>query len=112
MSAAKRETVELAEKTTSFERMLIDCLGCKWTMALLDHIGRGVNRPGQLVRIVDGLTTKVLNQNLTRMLKYKLLEKRVYAEIPPKVEYQLTPFGVEVYKVLLKLKALQSQYVK
>ncbi len=92
--------------------MLIDCLGCKWTMILLNHIGRGVNRPGQLVRIVDGLTTKVLNQNLARMLQYGLVEKRVYAEIPPKVEYQLTPFGIELCEVLLKLKQLQSQYTE
>lgn len=106
-----KEVISPVAKPVNFEQMLIDCLGCKWTLKLLDCISREVSRPGHLVREVDGLTTKVLNQNLTRMLDYGLLVKHVYAERPPRVEYQLTSFGVEIYQVLLKLKEIQGRHI-
>ncbi|MFZ3154999.1 winged helix-turn-helix transcriptional regulator [Pseudomonas sp.] len=110
MSVEKNKLIQPVVKPANFEQMLIDCLGCKWTMVLLEHIVRGVNRPGKLVKLVEGLTTKVLNQNIARLLNYRVVEKRVYAEVPPKVEYQLTPFGLELYGILLKLKELQGKY--
>lgn len=90
--------------------MIVDCLGCKWTVLLLEHIGSGINRPGKLVKVTDGLTTKVLNQCLHRMINYKILEKKSFPEIPPRVEYYLTPFGSQLNKLLLELKLLQHKY--
>jgi DNA-binding HxlR family transcriptional regulator len=95
---------------SNFNQMIIDCLGCKWTVLLLEHIESGINRPGKLVKIADGLTTKVLNQCLNRMIDYEILEKQSFSEIPPKVEYYLTPFGLELNKQLLELKLLHHKY--
>lgn len=95
---------------SDFNQMIIDCLGCKWTILLLEHIELGINRPGKLVKIADGLTTKVLNQCLNRMIDYEILEKQSFPEIPPKVEYYLTPFGLELNKLLLELKLLHNKY--
>ena len=47
----------------------------------------GVTRPGQLVRTAEGLTTKVLNERLSKLVRYGVLEKISYPEIPPRVEY-------------------------
>lgn len=93
-----------------FNSIILDCLGCKWTILLMDKIAGGINRPGKLVKTADGLTTKVLNQSLIRMIDYRIIEKKSFAEIPPKVEYYLTPFGCELRQLLLEIKLLQSKY--
>lgn len=97
---------------SDFDRMIIDCLGCKWTMLLIENIAQGINRPGKLVKVADGLTTKVLNQCLNRMLNYGILEKHSFPEIPPRVEYYLTPFGLELNKLLLEIELLHNKYFR
>ncbi len=94
----------------SFNSIIVDCLGCKWTVLLMEYIAQGLNRPGRLVKVTDGLTTKVLNQCLSRMITYDILEKRSFAQIPPKVEYHLTPFGLELFQLLRQIRLLQTKY--
>ncbi|VEP13163.1 putative transcriptional regulators [Hyella patelloides LEGE 07179] len=96
--------------SNNFNQMIVDCLGCKWTVLLLENIALGTNRPGKLAKVADGLTTKVLNQCLKRMIDYEILEKRSFSEIPPRVEYYLTPFGLELYQLLLELKNVHKKY--
>ncbi len=95
-----------------FNSMLVDCLGCKWTIVLMEQIGKGINRPGKLVKSNDSLSTKVLNQCLKRMMEYKIIEKKSFSQIPPKVEYYLTPFGRELSKILSEIKSLQIKYLR
>ena len=95
---------------SDFNAMIIDCLGCKWTILLIENISIGINRPGKLVKIADSLTTKVLNQCLNRMINYQILEKRSFAEIPPRVEYYLTPFGEELNELLIDIRLLHTKY--
>lgn len=104
----QREKANFAKN--SFNSIILDCLGCKWTILLMSQIARGINRPGELVRVIDGLSTKVLNQSLTRMIDYQILDKKSFAEVPPRVEYSLTPFGLELWQLLLKLESLQAKY--
>jgi DNA-binding HxlR family transcriptional regulator len=85
-------------------------LGCKWTILLMEQIAEGINRPGKLVKVADGLTTKVLNQCLNCMINYGILEKKSFVEIPPKVEYYLTPFGADLLQLLKEIKLLQNKY--
>jgi DNA-binding HxlR family transcriptional regulator len=73
---------------------------------LLDE---GVNRPGEMVRQVEGLTTKVLNQCLKRNVEFGILEKQIFNELPPRVEYQVTPFGEKFLAILEQLENLQSE---
>ena len=96
--------------SSNFNSIIADCLGCKWTILLMKHIARGINRPGKLVKVTSGLTTKVLNQCLNRMISYDILEKKSFAEIPPRVEYYLTPFGSDLYKLLTEIELLQNKY--
>ena len=83
-------------------------LGCKWTLHVLAQIRKGVNRPGQLVRSADGLTTKVLNERLAKLVRFGILDKRSFAEIPPRVEYRITAFGRRLNRVLDEVQALQN----
>lgn len=100
----------VADEDSMFREMLLDCLACKWSVRLMEKIDTGVNRPGQLERQIDGLSTKVMNESLQRLVDYHLLDKRVFNEKPPRTEYELTLFGKEVLDALLILRSLQSKY--
>ncbi len=80
--------------------MIESIIGCKWSLHVLDQIRRGVNRPGVLARSAPGLTTKVLNERLNKMLRFGILSRHAYPEVPPRVEYTLTPFGTRFAEIL------------
>jgi DNA-binding HxlR family transcriptional regulator len=87
--------------------MVEDVIGCKWTLHVLAQVRAGVQRPGQLVRTADGLTTKVLNERLSKLVRYGVLEVS-YPEVPPRVEYHLTPLGSRLNTVLDAIRSLQD----
>jgi DNA-binding HxlR family transcriptional regulator len=83
--------------------MMETVVGCKWSLTVVDLVQRGIRRPGAMERTVEGLSAKVLNDCLRLLVSYGVLEKRSFAEIPPRVEYHFTPFGrefVEIFKIL------------
>jgi len=61
------------------------------------------------VRSVEGLTTKVLNECLRKNLKFGILQKQVFNELPPRVEYRVTPFGERFMEILEQLESLQEE---
>ena len=92
------------------ERLVHEICGCKWSLTVYGLIGAGITRPGAMVRAVDGLTTKVLNDCLRRNLEFGLLERRAFAEVPPRVEYAFTPFGRAFQEALSGLTALEVDW--
>ncbi len=80
--------------------------GCKWSLTVFQLLDEGINRPGEMVRSVEGLTTKVLNDCLRRNLEYGLISKATYAEVPPRVEYAVTPYGRKFMAVMDDLERL------
>ena len=102
VSAAKADVPDVAYV---FE----NCVGCKWTIHVLNQIRRGVRRPGELARSAEGLTSKVLNERLSKLVRFGVLEKTSYAEIPPRVEYSLTDFGNRVAAILVQVEKLQRE---
>ena len=77
-----------------------DVLGCKWTLAILDAMDRGVNRPGRLQRELPGLSAKVLNQRRGKLQRFGLIVRHAHPEIPPRVEYEFTPRGRSMLDVV------------
>ena len=75
----------------------------KWKLHLLYFISEGVNRPGQLQKKIPGATRRVLNVQLNQMEKHGLISRKIYAELPPKVEYKLTPLGQTVLPIITAL---------
>ena len=57
-------------------------------------------RNGELLRKIGGINQKMLTQTLRNLEKDGLVTRKVYATVPPKVEYSLTPLGESVYKPL------------
>lgn len=83
-------------------------LGCKWMLEVLRLIRTGVNHPGAMSRAVEGLTTKVLNERLSQLVNFGIIEKISYPEIPPRVEYELTEFGHRFVSLLDMIDNLES----
>lgn len=88
--------------------MVEDVLGCKWTLRVLGGIRSGVLRPGALEREIVGISTKVLNERLRKLLRFGVIERRAYPEVPPRVEYRLTAFGRRFTRVLDAVEALEG----
>ena len=89
-------------------RMVEDIVGCKWSLAVLDRVRHGVHRPGALESSLPGLSTKVLNERLRKLVRFGILERNAFPEIPPRVEYTLTEFGGRFVRVLDEIAALES----
>ncbi|MFM9996937.1 MAG: winged helix-turn-helix transcriptional regulator [Phycisphaerales bacterium] len=87
--------------------MVESIIGCKWSLHVLAKIRGGVNRPGVLARSAPGLTTKVLNERLDKMLRFGIIARHAYAEVPPRVEYTLTPFGERFAEILDAVERLK-----
>jgi DNA-binding HxlR family transcriptional regulator len=56
-----------------------------------------------------GLSTKVLNERLRKLVRYGILARRAYPEVPPRVEYRLTRFGQKFTKLIDGVEALQRE---
>ncbi|MBX3244253.1 MAG: helix-turn-helix transcriptional regulator [Acidobacteria bacterium] len=91
------------------KRMVENIIRCKWSLSVLDMVKRGVNRPGAMERSVDGLTTKVLNERLRKLVRFGILQKTIYPEIPPRVEYEFTDFGLKFVRLLDTIEALETE---
>lgn len=89
--------------------MVEDIVGCKWSLVVLQAVRDGTNRPGAIQRSIEGLSTKVLNERLSKMTRYGILRKDSYAELPPRVEYRLTPFGERFVLILDQITALDAE---
>jgi len=83
--------------------------GCKWSIRHLALIQRGVCRPGEIERSLAGLTTKVQHHYFRRMMRLGILRREVFAEVPPRVEYRLTPFGERFVPLLQQIERLQHE---
>ena len=83
--------------------------GCKWSLTVYQLLANGIKRPGEMVRSVEGLTTKVLNECLRKNVAFGIIERIAYNEIPPRVEYVVTPFGRKFIRILDGLDKLQKE---
>lgn len=92
-------------------RMVETIYGCKWSITVYWLLKQGVNRPGEMVRSVEGLTTKVLNQCLRKNIAFGILSRKMFGESPPRVEYELTQFGTKFVRILDDLETLQKELI-
>jgi DNA-binding HxlR family transcriptional regulator len=102
-------TVTSAAEIPDVAEVFENCIGCKWTIHVLTQIRGGVRRPGELVRTAEGLRTKVLNERLGKLVRFGVLAKTSYPEIPPRVEYELTPFGNRIAGILDEVHKLRRE---
>ena len=65
----------------------------RWKIPLIFHLLNGAKRFSELLRALTGVTQKMLTQQLREMERHGLVQRQVYAQVPPKVVYSLTPLG-------------------
>lgn len=82
----------------------IDVVGGKWKMHLMWVLAEGPVRFGQIRRKLDGVSEKVLAENLRQLEASGVVHRELYAEVPPRVEYSLTPRGESLNEALLPLE--------
>ena len=75
-------------------------IGDKWKLLILRDLMNGTKRFGELRKSVGNISQKVLTENLREMESDKLLKRKVYAQVPPKVEYTLTETGYSLKPIL------------
>lgn len=74
-------------------RLVLDRIGDRWTVLIVGVLEEGTKRFSEIRDAVGGITPKVLTQTLRAMERDGLVARKVYAEVPPKVEYTLTELG-------------------
>ena len=88
--------------------LTIDCglhltreiLNGKWKPALLNAISMDVRRPSEILRILPDATRRVLNVQLKELEEHGIIEKKIYPQLPPKVEYSLTEIGWSLMPII------------
>ncbi len=75
-------------------------LGGKWKPVILWHLKDQTLRFSELHRLVNGVTQKMLTQQLKEMEKAGLINRKVYPQVPPKVEYSITEYGKTLKTVI------------
>ena len=78
-------------------------IGGKWKPIVLWRLASGPRRFGELRRLVVGISEKMLIQQLREMEAHGIVAREDFREIPPRVEYSLTPFGVSLTEALKPL---------
>ena len=94
---------------TSLE-VTLSLIGDKWKILIIRDLLDGTKRFSQLKKSLPGISQKVLTQNLRTMEESGLLYREVFAEVPPRVEYTLTPRGYSIKSVLDSLAQWGKDY--
>ncbi len=84
-------------------RLLLDRIADKWTVLIIGQLHKKTIRFNELRRMIPGITQKMLTQTLKSLEKDGLVNRKIYATVPLKVEYSLTALGHSLTKILNNL---------
>ena len=82
----------------------MNILDGKWTLLILRELFGGTRRFGQLRVVLDGVSPKTLTDRLRELEEHGVVERTIYAEIPPRVEYKLTELGKGAWPLIEALR--------
>ncbi|PRR82069.1 winged helix-turn-helix transcriptional regulator [Clostridium vincentii] len=88
----------------------MDFIRGKWKAVLLCHLYDEPKRFLELQRITTGISQKVLNEKLKELQNAELINKVIYPQTPPKVEYYLTDKGKDLTKIIKEIEAWSFKY--
>jgi DNA-binding HxlR family transcriptional regulator len=88
----------------------VGVLSSKWSVAILAELSGGTRRFNELLRRIDGISRRMLAATLRRLEEAGLITRRVYAAVPARVEYDLSPAGTELFHALMPLSGWALQH--
>ncbi|GMK40318.1 putative HTH-type transcriptional regulator YtcD [Paenibacillus sp. CCS19] len=89
----------------------LEVIGGKWKCVILCHLTHGKKRTSDLKRLMPGITQKMLTQQLRELEQDGIVDRIVYNQIPPKVEYQLSEYGQTLGSILTALCNWGEQHI-
>ena len=93
-------------------QLSLDIIGGKWKILVIWSLKDGSKRYGELRKSLPKVTHKMLTQQLRELEQDEILKRKVYPEVPPKVEYSLTLLGKSVLPVIDLLREWGEEYRK
>jgi DNA-binding HxlR family transcriptional regulator len=93
-------------------RLVLDRIADKWTVMIVGQLARKTLRFGEIRRAVGGISQKVLTQALRGLERDGLVSRRIYPEVPPRVEYALTGLGRTLVSVLEQIRHWSEQNIE
>jgi DNA-binding HxlR family transcriptional regulator len=103
MTATSSETPPAFASASCRVRSVLDRIGDKWAIYVIDRLGAGPRRFSELHRGIDGITARMLTVTLRGLERDGLLTRTVHAAVPPRVDYALTPLGQTLREVIGQL---------
>jgi DNA-binding HxlR family transcriptional regulator len=95
----------VSETQTCEIRDLLDRLADKWSLLVVELLGRGSRRFTELRRTIDGISQRMLTLTLRQLERDGLVRRTVHPVVPPRVDYELTPLGVSMLGAIEPLVA-------
>ena len=94
--------ITISENTCSLKDVL-DIIGGKWAMPIIYHLSKGKMRFKEIERSVEGINTRMLVKELKNMESNGIITRKVFATVPPTVEYTLTLKGEKLLPSIVSL---------
>ena len=106
------ESIESSERLTCSVEITLKVIGGRWKVLILRELFGGIKRFGELHRALDGITQKMLTQQLREMEQDGIINRQVYLQVPPKVEYSLTLLGETLKPILEAMHEWGIKYLE
>jgi DNA-binding HxlR family transcriptional regulator len=87
-----------------------DVIGCKWSASIVVAVGQGIKRPGELERFIPGISTKILNERLRKLVAFGVLVRTEHPGLPARVDYDLTEAGMKLGALLNQVRELNLEH--
>lgn len=91
--------------------LVLSYIGGKWAILILQELFQGSRRTNEFLSALPGISTKTLTARLRELESYGLVNRTVFPEVPPRVEYSLTTKGQEVQPIMAALRQVGQQWL-
>jgi DNA-binding HxlR family transcriptional regulator len=90
----------------------VNLIGNKWKLLILRDLRSGTKRFGELRKNLEGISQKVLTDNLRALEADGLVGRKIYAEVPPRVEYSFTDLGITLLPIVEAMEKWGRAYLE
>jgi DNA-binding HxlR family transcriptional regulator len=98
------------DETLEALQAAVGVLAAKWSVVVLTRLAEGTHRFNELLRQIDGVSRRMLSATLRQLERDGLVERHVYARVPARVEYELSPVGANLLDALVPLAGWGIQH--